>query len=29
MPQELMPNLYRLPVPLPDSPLKLLNSYVI
>ena len=29
MPEKLLPNLYRLPVPLPDSPLKLLNSYVI
>lgn len=29
MPQELFPNLYRLPVELPDSPLKLLNSYLI
>ena len=29
MPEELMPNLYRLPVELPHSPLKLLNSYYI
>ena len=29
MSEELMPNLYRLPVPLKNSPLKLLNSYLI
>jgi glyoxylase-like metal-dependent hydrolase (beta-lactamase superfamily II) len=29
MPEELFPNLYRLKIPLPESPLKFLNSYVI
>jgi glyoxylase-like metal-dependent hydrolase (beta-lactamase superfamily II) len=29
MPEELFPNLFRIRVPLPDSPLKYLNSYVI
>ena len=29
MPQEIIPNLYRLPVPLPGNPLKELNAYLI
>ena len=29
MPQEILPNLYRLPVPLPGNPLKELNAYLI
>jgi glyoxylase-like metal-dependent hydrolase (beta-lactamase superfamily II) len=29
MPQEIYPNLFRLEIPLPESPLKYLNSYVI
>lgn len=29
MPQEIIPNLYRLPVPLPDNPLRELNAYLI
>lgn len=29
MPEELLPNLFRIRVPLPDSPLKYLNAYVI
>ncbi|RJP93715.1 MAG: MBL fold metallo-hydrolase [Desulfobacteraceae bacterium] len=29
MPEELYPNLYRIKIPLPESPLKYLNSYVI
>lgn len=29
MPEQLYPNFYRLQIPLPDSPLKYLNSYVI
>jgi len=29
MPEEIYPNLYRLEIPLPESPLKYLNSYVI
>ncbi|PIU23743.1 MAG: MBL fold metallo-hydrolase, partial [Chloroflexi bacterium CG08_land_8_20_14_0_20_45_12] len=27
--EEILPNLYRIEVPLPGSPLKALNSYVI
>jgi len=29
MPEELFPNLFRIEIPLPDSPLKYLNSYLI
>ncbi len=29
MPEEILPGLYRIEVPLPDSPLKTLNSYII
>ncbi|MFO7840408.1 MAG: hypothetical protein R6X08_13035 [Desulfosalsimonadaceae bacterium] len=29
MPEEIYPGLYRLSIPLPKSPLKYLNSYVI
>lgn len=29
MPQEIIPNLYRIPVPLPGNPLKELNAYLI
>ena len=29
MPEEILPNLYRIEIPLPNSPLKALNSYVI
>lgn len=29
MPQEIIPNLYRLPIPLPGNPLKELNAYLI
>lgn len=29
MPEEIRPNLYRIPVPLPDSPLKEINSYIV
>ena len=29
MPQEIIPNLYRIPVPLPGNPLKELNAYLL
>ena len=29
MPQQIIPNLYRIPVPLPGNPLKELNAYLI
>ncbi|MDD4716068.1 MAG: MBL fold metallo-hydrolase [Oscillospiraceae bacterium] len=29
MPEEIIPNIYRIKIPLPESPLKLLNSYFI
>ena len=29
MPEEILPNLYRIPIPLPKNPLKYMNSYVI
>ena len=29
MPEEIFPGLYRLKIPLPESPLKFLNSYII